>query len=340
MPLIECIPNISEGKDLKSIEKIAVAIESVDGVHLLNIDSGESANRTVFTFVGEPEKVIEAAFRMFKTVVELVDMRYQKGEHPRMGAVDVCPLVPLKNITVEETLVYADMLAKRVGEELGVSIFLYAASANDQHKINLAHIRKGEYEGMVDKLRLEKWKPDYGPVVMNPRVGVTAIGARDFLIAFNVNLNTDDVAIATEIARDVRESGRIVTDANGVRKRLPGMRKGLKAIGWLIEEFQCAQVSMNITELQHTGIYEAYEACRQIAEKYGVEVTGAELVGLVPKNEMVRTGREFLNDNQAPLSERELVELAVDKMNLNSVKPFVIDERVIEYNIASRTRSQ
>ncbi len=335
--LIECIPNVSEGRDITIINAIADAIKSVDGVYLLNVDSGESANRTVYTFVGTPKAVVEAGYRLFEKAHELIDMRNQSGEHPRMGAVDVFPMVPLKNMTIEEVDRFAVQLAEKVGRDFNVPIYLYASSARREERENLALIRRGEYEGMSEKMKDPQWKPDYGPAEFNPQTGTTALGARDFLIAFNVNLNTKDEEVAWEIARDVREIGRVVTDAGGRKKRIPGKCVGLKAIGWYIEEFACAQVSMNITDLSETGVYEAFEACKESAAERGYEVTGAELVGLVPKSEMIYAGRKFLKLDLQEIehSERELIEIAVETMNLSSVKPFDIDERIIEYRLAA-----
>ncbi len=331
--LIECIPNISEGRNQEVIHAITQSIQASYGVQLLNVDIGESANRTVFTFIGEPEHVVEAAFNMYVTASYLIDMEEHSGEHPRMGAVDVCPLVPLKNISAEETQEYALELAERVGEHLGIPTFLYEYSASAEHRKNLASIRKGEYEGLEEKLKKKRWQPDYGPSEMNYRFGATVIGVRDFLIAFNVNLDTDSVSIAQEIAEEIRESGRLVVDEAGEKYRIPGQCEGVKAIGWFMEEFNSVQVSMNITDLNACGIYEAYEACRDEARARGVEVNGAELVGLVPKNELLYAGLSYLyrSSREKGLSDKELIDIAVNEMGLNSVKAFKPRERILEY---------
>lgn len=336
--LIECVPNISEGRNKNIIHSIAMAIESVSGVQLLNIDTGESAHRTVFTFAGNPEEVVEAAYQMYKTAHELIDMRNHQGEHPRMGAVDVCPLVPIKNISMEEVNSYAVKLAEKVGGELRLPVFLYATSAREEYKKNLAHIRHGEYEGLARKLKQEKWQPDYGPSELLSEFGITAIGARNFLIAYNVNLNTDSVKIATEIARDIRESGRVVRVEDGIKKKILGLCKGVKAIGWFIEEFQCAQVSMNVTDFNACGLYEVYEACKQAAIQYEVELAGSELVGLIPRQALLEAGLHYYHDNlmSSDVPEREIMNNIVKYLGLTSVKSFHPETRIIEYCLNNR----
>jgi glutamate formiminotransferase/formiminotetrahydrofolate cyclodeaminase len=293
MKLIECVPNFSEGVNLDIIRQITSVVESVEGVRLLNVDPGKATNRTVVTFVGEPDKVIEAAFLSIKKAGELIDMSRHKGEHPRMGATDVCPLIPIANISMEETAGYARQLAKRVGDELGIPAYLYEYAQPDKKRNNLSVIRAGEYEGFFKKIKLPEWKPDFGPAEFDAKRGATVIGARDFLIAYNVNLNTTSTRRANSIAFDVREAGRvlregdpingkIVTDENGKPKSIPGSLKSVKAIGWYIEEYGMAQISMNLTNIEITPLHIAFdEVCTKAAER-GMRVTGSELVGLVP----------------------------------------------------------
>jgi glutamate formiminotransferase / formiminotetrahydrofolate cyclodeaminase len=338
--LIECVPNFSEGRDPSVIRQISAAIQSVDGVELLHIDAGRAANRTVMTFVGEPAAVVEAAFRAIQKAAELIDMRLQTGEHPRIGATDVCPLVPIANISLAETAVWAQRLAARVGQALPIPVFLYEAAAVRTERRNLAAIRSGEYEGLAAKLTREEWEPDFGPAVFNPKSGATVIGARDFLAAYNVNLNTKNVRIANAIAFDVREIGRILMDADGKTRRdvdgkavrQAGMCKSVKAIGWFIEEFDLAQVSMNVTDLNATPLHIAFEACCKSAKKHGVEVLGSELIGLLPKFVLVDAGRYFLEKYglSTAVSEIDLIELAVEKLGLGHLKPFHPQERIIE----------
>jgi len=303
--LIECVPNFSEGNDMNIIRQITDAIESVEGIKLLNVDPGKATNRTVVTFVGSPEAVVEAAFLGIKKAGELIDMSKHKGEHPRMGATDVCPFIPISGISMEETVVYSKQLAKRVGEELGISVFLYEYSASDPRWKNLANIRAGEYEKMASKLSGDDFIPDYGPRNLNAKSGVTAIGVRDFLIAYNVNLNTTSERRANSVAFDVREAGRIksengknVLDTNGEPVRIPGLFKGVKGIGWYIAEYGVAQVSMNITNMNLAPLHEVFEACCKSADKRGMRVTGSELVGLVPLEVMIEAGKYFLRKQQ------------------------------------------
>jgi glutamate formiminotransferase / formiminotetrahydrofolate cyclodeaminase len=337
--LTECVPNFSEGRDPSVIRQISAAIQSVDGVKLLHIDAGLAANRTVMTFVGAPDAVVEAAFRAIQKAAELIDMRVQTGEHPRIGATDVCPLVPIVNISLAETAEWARQLAARVGGLLSIPVFLYEAAATRPERRNLAVIRSGEYEGLAAKLTLKDWEPDYGPAVFNPRSGATVIGARDFLAAYNVNLNTKDVAIAQAIAADVRESGRILMDADGKKRRdangqpmrQAGMCKSVKAIGWFIEDFDLAQVSMNLTDFSATPLHIAFEACCQSAEKHGVKVIGSELIGLLPKRVLVQAGLYFARNYRLLFaSEMDVISFAVMELGLNHLKPFHPQERLIE----------
>jgi glutamate formiminotransferase / formiminotetrahydrofolate cyclodeaminase len=349
-PLIECVPNFSEGNDLSVIKQITERIESVDGVHLLNVDPGKATNRTVVTFVGPPEPVIEAAVRAARAAAELIDMRRHRGEHPRFGALDVCPLVPVSGITMDETVVYARQLARRLGEEVGLTVYCYENAAFSEHRRDLANVRAGEYEGLVDKLRRPEGKPDYGPADFNPQSGATAVGARDFLVAYNVNLNTTSTRRANAIAYDVRERGRpkreghpvtgkIVKDEHGEPVMIPGALKCTKAIGWFIKEYGIAQVSINLTNISVTPLHLAFdEVCRK-AEARGVRVTGSELVGLVPLRAMLDAGRHFLRKQHRStgVSDRELIKIAVKSLGLNDLSPFRPEERIIEYALAARS---
>lgn len=329
--IIECIPNFSEGQNPNTLKAIATAIKEVDGVKLLHIDQGKAANRTVFTFAGTPKFVVEAAYRAIKIAGELIDMRQQKGEHPRIGATDVCPLVPIANITMEEVKELAMNLASRVGD-LGIPVYLYEHSAKTLQRKNLATIRSGEYEGLAKKMQLSEWQPDFGEK-FNAKTGATVIGARDFLIAYNANLNTDSVEIANEIARAIRTSGKIITNELGEKIRIAGQCKSLKAIGWYIEEYKQAQVSMNLTNFKITGIHTAYEACKNVAEKYGVKVTGSELIGLIPLDAILAAGLFYLQKEGQSINQAEkmIIETAVKHLGLADLRPFNYKERIIEY---------
>ena len=293
--LIECVPNISEGRDMDKIQAIAGVVETVEGVKLLDIDPGKTTNRTVITFVGEPEPVIEAAFLLIQKAAELIDMRSQKGEHPRMGATDVCPLVPIAGISMEEIIPYAHRLGERVGKELGIPGYFYEEAASSPERKNLAYCRQGEYEGL-EKLSEPKWKPDFGPAEFNDtakKTGATAVGVRDFLVAYNVNLNTTSTRRANAIAFDIREAGRVkregnpltgkkVLDETGEPVRIPGTLKAVKGIGWYIEEYGVAQLSLNLTNISITPVHVAFdEACKKALDR-GIRVTGSEIVGLLP----------------------------------------------------------
>jgi glutamate formiminotransferase/formiminotetrahydrofolate cyclodeaminase len=330
-PIIECVPNFSEGVDQHVIDKIASEISGTAGVMLLNVDMGRDANRTVITFAGEPQAVVEAAFKGIKKAAELIDMSVQKGEHPRMGATDVCPLIPVSNITLAEVDVYARQLAARVGTELSIPIYLYEYSQPDNRRNNLSVIRSGEYEGFFDKIRQPGWQPDFGPAQMNAKAGATVIGARNFLIAYNVNLNTSSVDLASQIAADVRESGRLIATGEG-KKRLPGLLKGVKAIGWYMNEYNCAQVSTNITDINLSPIHRVFETIAGRAEAYGVEATGSELIGLIPLSAMTEAGRYFADKQKMEvLSESELLSLAIKAMGLDAVKPFHRETRILDF---------
>src|SRR6266700_3325368 len=349
--LIECVPNFSEGRDLDIIRQITAAIESVDGVSLLDVDPGASTNRTVVTFVGSPKAAVEAAFRGIQKAAELIDMRQHKGAHPRMGATDVCPFVPISNVSWEEAIGCTNELGKRVGDELNIPVYLYERAAKDKSRSNLSVIRTGEYEGFFEKIKQPEWKPDFGPAVFNEKSGATVIGARDFLIAYNVNLNTKAVRRANSVAFDVRENGRVKTedgtpfgkpvlDANGEPVRIPGMLKHVKAIGWYVEEYGIAQISMNLTNVEETPLHVAFDACVESASKRGLRVTGSEIVGMVPKKCLLDAGRYFLRKQKwsEGASEEELIGIAIRSMGLNELKPFDPKQKVIEFKIESDSK--
>jgi glutamate formiminotransferase/formiminotetrahydrofolate cyclodeaminase len=347
--LIECVPNFSEGNDLALIKQITDQIESVEGVRLLNVDPGKATNRTVVTMVGEPEAVIEAAFRAIRKAGELIDMSKHAGEHPRMGATDVCPLIPIANISMEETARFAQKLAKRVGEELSLPVYLYEAAQPDKERSNLSVIRAGEYEGFARKILLPEWKPDFGPAVFDAKRGATVIGARDFLVAYNVNLNTTSTRRANAIAFDIREAGRVkkvngkvMNDETGKPVTIPGSLKSVKAIGWFIEEYGIAQISINLTNINITPVHIAFdETCRK-AEARGIRVTGSELVGLIPLKAMTDAGKYFLEkqNRSVGVSEKELIRIAIKSMGLDELSPFNPEERIIEYKLASKADSK
>ena len=347
MQLIECVPNISEGRNQIVIDKIVDVIETVDGVKLLNVDPGKATNRTVITFVGEPQAVIDAAFLLIEKAKELIDMSLHNGEHPRMGAVDVCPLIPISNITMEETVEYAHKLGERVGDELGIPIYCYENAAKEDKRVNLSNCRSGEYEGLSKKIITSVWKPDYGPSKFTESVvksGVTAISARDFLIAYNVNLNSTSSRRANAIAFDLREAGRIkregdkisgkiVKDKNGEAVRQPGIFKNLKGIGWYIEEYGIAQISYNLTSINITSLHDVFEETCQRAEVRGLRVTGSELIGLVPKKVLIDAGKYFLQKQSRSLaiSDEEIIHIAIKSLGLDELQPFNPEERIIEY---------
>ena len=351
--LIECVPNFSEGIDLSIITQITNEIEKIDGVRLLNVDPGKATNRTVVTFVGTPQAVIDAAFVAIKKAGELIDMSKHKGEHPRMGATDVCPLIPIANISMEETAKWAVKLAKRVGEELSIPVYLYEAAQPNTNRNNLSVIRAGEYEGFFKKIKLPEWKPDFGPAEYDAKRGATVIGARDFLVAYNVNLNTTSTRRANSIAFDVREAGRVkregnsingkmVTDENGNPVNIPGSLKSVKAIGWFIEEYGVAQISMNLTNINITPLHIAFdEVCKKATER-GIRVTGSELVGLVPLKSLIDAGKYFLLKQQRSVgvSEKELIKIAIKTMGLDELSPFNPEERIIEYLLKNKADSK
>ena len=351
--LIEGVPNFSEGSDIAVIKQITDQIETVEAVQLLDVDPGKATNRTVVTFVGPPEDVIEAAVRAVRKASELIDMSKHKGEHPRFGATDVCPLVPVSNITMEETVEYARKLARRIGEELGITVYCYEHAALSEERRNLATVRAGEYEGLREKLAQPEWRPDFGPSEFNPRSGATAVGARDFLVAYNVNLNTTSTRWANAIAFDVREKGRIKTkdgtptgqpvlDEKGHKVWAPGSLKAVKAIGWFIEEYGIAQISMNLTNLSITPVHVAFDEVCKRAETRGVRVTGSELVGLIPLGAMLDAGKYFLRkqNRSTGVSDQELVKIAVKSLGLDDLYAFKPEEKIIEYAISDRGKKQ
>jgi len=353
MKLLECVPNFSEGRDLNIIKQITDEVESVEGVRLLNVDPGKATNRTVVTFVGEPAAVIEAAFRTIKKAGELIDMSKHTGEHPRMGATDVCPLIPISDISMEEVVDCARRLAERVGKELKIPTYLYEYAQPDKKRSNLSIIRAGEYEGFFKKIKLPEWKPDFGPAEFDAKRGATVIGAREFLIAYNVNLNTTSTRRANSIAFDVREAGRvmregdpingkIITDKDGKPRSIPGSLKAVKAIGWYIEEYGIAQISMNLTNIDVTPVHKAFdEVCAKATER-GIRVTGSELVGLIPLKSMLDAGKYFLAKQQRStgVSEKELIRIAILSMGLDDLSPFNPEERIIEYLLKDKADSK
>ena len=351
--LIECVPNFSEGLDLSIIKQITDECEKVDGIKLLNVDPGKTTNRTVVTFVGNPQAVIDAAFNAIKKAGELIDMSKHKGEHPRMGATDVCPLIPIKNISLQQTAIYAQILAKRVAEELNLPIYLYEEAQTNKKRSNLSEIRAGEYEGYFKKILLPEWKPDFGPQIFDEKRGATVIGARDFLVAYNINLNTTSTRRANSIAFDVREAGRVLRDgdpitgkvilnADGSPKSIPGSLKSVKAIGWFIQEYGVCQISMNLTNINITPIHIAFDEVVKKASERGIRVTGSELIGLIPLKGMLDAGKYFLNKQKRSVgvSESELIKIAVKSMGLDELAPFNPEERIIEYVLKNTADSK
>ncbi|HMU76748.1 MAG TPA: glutamate formimidoyltransferase [Bacteroidia bacterium] len=347
--LIECVPNFSEGNDLTIIKQITDSIESVEGIKLLNVDPGKATNRTVVTFVGEPAAVVEAAFKGIAMAATLIDMSKHKGEHPRMGATDVCPFIPVANISMQETVEWSKKLAARVGNELHIPVYLYEEAQENKERSNLSIIRAGEYEGFFRKIKQKEWKPDFGPAELPANSGATVIGARDFLIAYNVNLNTKSVKRANSVAFDIREAGRVKTDSKGKKIlddagneiRIPGKLKGVKAIGWYIEEYGIAQVSINITKFRETPLHIVFEESARSAYERGYRATGSELVGLVPLQAMLDAGKYFLNKQRlsSGVSDAELIHIAVKSMGLDELSPFTPEKRIIEYVMESESKA-
>ncbi len=336
--IVECVPNFSEGRNMKTIQEIANAVKETKDVYLLDVDPGEATNRTVITFVGTPEGVVEAAFKAIKKAAELIDMREHKGAHPRIGATDVVPFVPVKGVTMEDCIRLAEELGKRVGEELGIPVYLYEYAAKEDYRRNLADIREGEYEALPEKLKDEKWKPDFGPAEWNEHVaktGATVIGARDFLIAYNINLNTTDKKLANKVAKVIREKGYKKKMHDGTRQQIPGRLKYVKAIGWYIDEYRRAQISINLTNFHKTPLWKVFETAEEEANKIGLRVTGSEIVGLIPLEAILDAGRHFLEKQgkSTAIPEEDIVHEAILSLGLNEVAKFDPDEKIIEYKI-------
>ena len=337
--LVECVPNFSEGRNQEAIDAISTSVQSVPGVRLLNVEPDKDYNRTVVTFIGEPDAVLEAAFQATKTAAEHIDMAQHKGEHPRIGAADVVPFVPISDVTMNDCVQLANMYGKRIAFELNIPIYLYEFASRSPYRKNLSDIRKGEYEGLPEKLKDHAWKPDYGEPVFNSKSGATVTGARSILIAYNINLNTKDITLAHEIALRIRESGRAMKDKfdnpvkneKGETIKVPGTLKAVKALGVFLERFNIAQVSINLVDFEITSIHEAYEEVKKQAQGLGIDVTGSELVGLTPLAAMLKAGK-FYSDKKA-LSEQEYITLAVEKLGLNQFEPFDSKNKIIEYQI-------
>ncbi|PLW96006.1 MAG: glutamate formimidoyltransferase [Marinilabiliales bacterium] len=345
--LIECVPNFSEGSDMNVINQITAEIEAVEGVSLVDVDPGKATNRTVVTMVGTPEEVCEAAFRAIKKAQQLIDMTKHHGAHPRFGATDVCPLVPVSNITMEETVEYAHKLAERIGNELEIPVYCYEFACREEKRRNLANCRSGEYEAVRDRISTKEWRPDFGPAEFTDSVaksGVTAVGARNFLVAYNVNLNTTSTRRANSVAFDVRERGRVLREGDPVTGKIvkdekgnpvytPGSLKSVKAIGWFIEEYGVAQISMNLTDITVTAVYEAFDEVCRCAESRGLRVTGSELVGVIPLEAMLAAGKHYLRKQKRSLGipDREIIKIAVKSMGLDELYPFDADKKIIEY---------
>jgi len=339
--VIECVPNFSEGRDMNIIRHITDAIESVDGIKLLNVDPGKATNRTVVTFVGDEDAVVEAAYRAIAKAAELIDMSKHNGEHPRFGATDVCPFIPIANATMEDCIACAKKLGERVGKTLNIPVYLYEYAASAPHRKNLASVRAGEYEGIKDKIKLPEWKPDFGPAEWNVRSGNVAIGARKILIAYNANLNTTSTRRANSVAFDVREQGRKVKNEKGEDILQPGACKAVKGIGWFIEEYGVAQVSMNLVDIDVTPIHIAFDECVKSAYHRGMRVTGSELIGLIPLQSMLNAGKFFLEKQQRStgVSESELIKIAIKSMSLDELTPFDPQKRIIEYMLTDSSAS-
>lgn len=332
--IVECVPNFSEGQDQNTIDEIARAIRQVKGVEVLDIDMGASTNRTVVTFIGPVESIADAAFAAIRRASELIDMAAHHGEHPRIGATDVCPFVPICGVAMEECVAIAHAVAKRVAE-LKIPVYLYEDAATCEKRRNLADIRAGEYEGLPDRFKDPEWRPDYGEAVFNPRSGATVIGAREVLIAYNVNVNTRSKNIAREIASNLRERGMVKKVQGGESIKIPGRFTHLKGVGWYIAEYKIAQASFNLTNYKITPLHEVFDACSEEAEKLGAKVTGSEIVGLVPLNAMLEAGRHYLRRQKrsGAVPEEELIHIAIESMGLKSVQPFDPEEKIIEYRI-------
>ena len=353
--IIECVPNISEGRDTSKIKIISSIVEEIDGVKLLNVDPGKATNRTVITFVGEPQQVIDAAFLLIQKAQELIDMSKHSGEHPRMGATDVCPLVPIANISMNECAKWAHKLGEKVGKKLGIPVYHYEAAAKEEKRKNLANCRQGEYEGLSKKLIDPNWKPDFGPSEFNKSVeksGATAISARDFLVAYNINLNTTSTRRANAIAFDIREAGRIkregdtlngkiIKDKDGNPLKIPGLFKAVKGIGWFIKEYGIAQISYNLTNINISPLHEVFDKTCERAIARGMRVTGSELIGLVPKKVLIDAGKYFLKKQKRSIgiNENEIIKIAIKSLGLDEIAPFKPEERIIEYMLENDSKN-
>ncbi len=351
--LIECVPNFSEGRDMAVIKQITDVIESVHGVRLIDVDPGKATNRTVVTFVGTPDEVCEAAFLATKKAAELIDMTRHTGAHPRFGATDVCPLVPVANITMDEVVVYARKLAERIGDELQIPVYCYEFAASDEKRRNLANCRSGEYEGLAKKLQDPDWKPDFGTARFVPKTGAIAVGARNFLVAYNVNLNTTSTRRANAVAFDIREKGRpkrvgnpvtgkIELDEKGNEIWIPGSLKACKAIGWFIEEYGIAQISINLTDITVTPMHIAFEEASKKASERGMRVTGSELVGVVPLSAMLDAGKYFLRkqERSVGISDKEIIKIAIKSLGLDELSPFDPEKKIIEYILQDKSKKK
>lgn len=329
-PIIECVPNVSEGRDLKVIRQLENSIQSAPGVRLLHVDIGRSANRTVFTFAGHPDQVVEAAFRLVSKTSELIDMRKHKGEHPRLGATDVLPLVPVSGVSMLETVEHSHKLGQRIGEELNIPVYCYEEAAFHSERKKLEYCRSGEYEGLRERMKLPEWKPDFGPDHFNEKAGAVIVGARNYLVAYNVNLETSSVEIAKDIAAIVRESGT---------KNQSGTLKTVKAIGWYIEEYGKTQVSMNLTNLSITALHIAFEEVKKIAGSRGIKVSGSELIGLIPLNALLGAGKFYMAQHKIhAVTEPDIIQIAVKYLGLDELRPFIPSERIIEYLVNTMVR--
>jgi glutamate formiminotransferase/formiminotetrahydrofolate cyclodeaminase len=335
MKIVECIPNISEGKDLKKINAVAEEAKNTPGVYLLDMYTGKTTNRTVLTLAGNPESIKEAIYNIFKKTTELIDMRSHKGVHPRIGALDVCPFIPVRNVKMGECVDVAIEVGKKVSEELNIPIYLYGESATEEKRKDLSNIRKGGYEKLKEKLKNPEWKPDFGEAKFNEKSGASVIGARDFLVAFNINLDTKDKNIANKIAKKIRESGTIKTDETGREVRIPGTLKGVKAIGWYIEELDCVQVSTNLTDFRITPLYRLFEEVKKEAKRLDTSVTGSELVGLIPEEALLETGKFYIGNTplSSENSKKEILDTAISNLGLFDVNEFKPEERILEYKI-------
>ncbi len=355
--LVECVPNFSEGRNENIIQSIVQSMNSIESVKVLDVDSGKDTNRTVVTIIGEPSSVIRSAFKGIKVASELIDMNNHKGTHPRIGATDVCPLIPVSGVSDEECISLTKTLGKRIGEELNIPIYLYEKSAQNKNRVKLPTIRRGEFEGLQKKLSDPEWMPDFGPAVMHPRAGATVIGCRDFLIAYNINLNTKDARLATDIAFEIRELGRskripnpksknlldgeIVRHKDGKPVKIPGFFKDIKAIGWYVKDYKRAQISINFNNYKKSTIHDVFDKACSLATERGIRVTGSELVGLIPLEAMLMAGKHYLKKQSRSIGvpTSDIIECAVQSLGLNDVSPFLVNEKIIDYVVKDETNT-